>query len=102
VRRSTPYLDVRTPEEYGGGHAPGAVNVPLMFAGAGGMSPNPAFLASAQAAMPDKSKPLLVGCKAGPRSGKACAALADAGYTAIMDVQGGWMAWEAAGLPVQK
>ena len=95
-------LGIVFPEEYGGGHAPGAVNVPLMFAGAGGMSPNPAFLASAQAAMPDKSKPLLVGCKAGPRSGKACAALADAGYTAIMDVQGGWMAWEAAGLPVQK
>ena len=41
-------------------------------------------------------------CKAGPRSAKASAALADAGYTNIMDVQGGFTAWESAGLPVQK
>ena len=98
---STPYLDVRTPEEFGAGHAPGAVNCPLMFAGAGGLSPNPAFLSSAQAALPDKGKQVLVACKAGPRSAKASAALADAGYS-VLDVQGGFMAWEAAGLPVVK
>ena len=92
---------MRTPEEFGAGHAPGAVNCPLMFAGAGGMSPNPAFLSSAQAALPDKGKQVLVACKAGPRSAKASAALADAGYC-VLDVQGGFMAWESAGLPVVK
>ena len=93
---------MRTPEEFNNGHAPGAMNVPLMFARAGGMSPNPGFLASAQAALPDKSKQVLVACKAGPRSAKASAALADAGYTAVLDVQGGFSAYEAAGLPVVK
>jgi len=93
---------VRTPEEFSAGHAPGAVNCAFMLAGAGGMSPNPAFLASAQAALPDKGKQTLVACKAGPRSAKASAALAELGYTGLLDVQGGFMAWEAAGLPVVK
>ncbi|KHN24869.1 Thiosulfate sulfurtransferase, chloroplastic, partial [Glycine soja] len=25
------YLDVRTPEEFNAGHAPGAINIPYMF-----------------------------------------------------------------------
>jgi rhodanese-related sulfurtransferase len=77
---------VRTVEEYAGGHAPGALNVPLMFAAAGGMAPNPAFLEQAKAALPDTATQLLVGCKSGMRSSKACVALAEAGYTGVLDV----------------
>src|SRR5688572_31405843 len=44
------YLDVRTVEEYVGGHAEGAVNVPAFIRDAmGQMAPNPEFLAVVQA-----------------------------------------------------
>lgn len=45
--RSHTYLDVRTPQEFDAGHAPGAVNVPVMLQGApphrrpGGLLPRP-------------------------------------------------------------
>lgn len=66
------------------------------------MAPNPAFVQQVEAAFPLKATPLLVGCKAGPRSGRAVEALSAAGYTALADVEGGWNAWSAAGLPAEK
>jgi rhodanese-related sulfurtransferase len=94
---------VRTVEEFAAGHAPGALNVPIMFSAPGGMAPNPDFLAAATGALGgDKGVATLVACKAGPRASKAASALAQAGYTALTEVTGGWMAWEAAGLPVEK
>ena len=41
-------VDVRTVEEFEAGHVPGAYNVPLMFKGMLGMTPNPEFLAVMQ------------------------------------------------------
>jgi len=38
------YLDVRTPEEFAGGRCPKSVNIPIMFAGPGGMTPNDKFM----------------------------------------------------------
>jgi len=46
------YVDVRTVQEFEDGHPPGAVNVPLMHAGPGGMVPNPDFLAVMRAVFP--------------------------------------------------
>ncbi|EOX90728.1 Beta-galactosidase 3 isoform 3, partial [Theobroma cacao] len=39
------YLDVRTPEEFSAGHAPGAINIPYMCKVGSGMTKNPNFLA---------------------------------------------------------
>ena len=100
--RSYKYLDVRTPEEFAGGHAPGALNVPYMNAGAAGMTPNPAFLAGCAGVINKKDCQVLVGCKSGARSSKAATALSDAGYSGLIDVEGGFSAWEAANLPVEK
>lgn len=58
-------LDVRTPEEYAGGHLPGAVNVPLDQ------------IPSAQ--LP-QGRPLYVYCRSGARSGQACQWLKGEGY----------------------
>jgi rhodanese-related sulfurtransferase len=63
------YVDVRTTQEFEAGHPPGAVNVPIMHAGAGGMVPNADFLAVMTAAFPWDAK-LVVGCKAGGRSAR--------------------------------
>ncbi|KAJ1403891.1 Rhodanese-like domain [Sesbania bispinosa] len=38
------YLDVRTPEEFNAGHAPGAINIPYMFRVGSGMTKNSNFV----------------------------------------------------------
>jgi rhodanese-related sulfurtransferase len=66
------------------------------------MTPNPSFLAAFEAACPDKSEQVLVGCAAGKRSEMAVGKLAAAGYGKLIDVEGGFAAWCAAGLPVSE
>ena len=100
--RSVKFLDVRTPEEFAQGHAPGAVNVPVMLSSPGGLQANPAFLEALTSALPDAQQPMLVCCKAGGRSAKAAGMLSEAGYAQITDVLGGWNAWTAAALPEEK
>jgi rhodanese-related sulfurtransferase len=106
------YLDVRSEPEYAAGHPAGAHNVPLMFAGAGGMTPNPDFLAVVSALYPKDAK-LIVGCRSGQRSLRAAEALTAAGYTAVIDQRAGFdgprdpfgavsePGWNPAGLPVE-
>ncbi len=110
---STPYtyLDVRSVEEFNAGHAEGALNVPIAHLGAGGMAPNPDFVTVVSAHV-DKEAPLVVGCKMGGRSARACEMLAAAGYTNLKNIDGGFggrpgagdesveAGWQGAGLPV--
>jgi len=83
------YVDVRTVEEFEAGHPPGAVNVPIAHAGAGGMAPNPDFLRAMTATFPKDAK-LVVGCKAGGRSMRAATELLGAGFTNLVDLRPGW------------
>lgn len=83
------YVDVRTEDEFAEGHPEGAVNVPLLLTGGGGMVPNPDFLATLEKAFA-KDAPLIVGCKAGGRSAKAAAVLEGAGFTRVLDQKAGW------------
>lgn len=97
------YLDVRTKEEFVAGHCPGAVNIPIMEMGPAGMTPNPAFMDQVAARYPDSAAAqLVVGCKAGPRSTRAVQILAAQNYKNLINVVGGYMAWEAAGLPTEQ
>jgi rhodanese-related sulfurtransferase len=83
------FLDVRQPDEYAAGHAPGAVLRPL---------PDLATWA----AKLDKHAPVLVMCHSGRRSMAAATQLVALGFTDVTNVQGGFMAWTAANLPVAK
>lgn len=77
--RATPgavLLDVRTPDEFAGGHVPGAVNVPLQQIGI------------AEMAVPQKTTPLFVYCLSGARSAQATAALKRMGYDDVRNVGG--------------
>ena len=83
------YVDVRSEPEFEAGHVPGALNVPLLHQGPGGMAPNPDFLTVMQQAFGPGEK-LVVGCKAGGRSKKAVEQLARVGYTELSEMSAGW------------
>lgn len=82
-------IDVRTPEEYGGGHIPGAVNLPL------------ARIASGAFTLPG-DRPIAVVCNNGQRSRQAAQLLADAGFESVIYLQGGTMAWILQGWPLER
>ncbi|MDE6286255.1 MAG: rhodanese-like domain-containing protein, partial [Muribaculaceae bacterium] len=83
-------LDVRTPAEYAEAHIAGARNIDIYDAG---------FMHDAEEAL-DKSRPVAVYCRSGKRSADAAARLAAAGYK-VTYLEGGILAWTAAGRPVE-
>ena len=83
-------IDVRTPVEFREVHSIHARNVPLD-------SLNPKGVMESR---PDKDAPLYVICRSGNRSSKACDAFLAAGYSNVVNVDGGTTAWDEAGLPV--
>jgi rhodanese-related sulfurtransferase len=107
------YVDVRTSEEFAAGHPAGAVNVPLMHAGGGGMTPNPDFVRVMNAAFAKDAK-IIVGCKAGGRSLRAAQVLTTEGFSNVLDQRAGWdgardpfgqlaePGWSRVGLPAEQ
>ncbi len=106
------YLDVRSSREFEAGHPEGAINIPIAESdGAGPLQPNPEFLAVVERHLP-RERRILVGCQSGGRSQRACGVLAEAGYTDVTNVKGGFggardragqvveQGWRDAGLPV--
>lgn len=83
------YLDVRSVQEFEQGHVPGSFNVPLLFMTPAGMQPNPDFLAAVQRHF-GKERKLVLGCKAGGRSERACMLLASQGYETLVNMAGGF------------
>ena len=82
-------IDVRTPAEYASGHIPGAVNIPF-------------DQISQRTAEIDDRRGVALYCKVGPRARKGESALLAAGYEKVFHVEGGFSAWQAAGLPVER
>lgn len=85
------YLDVRSVPEFEAGHPPRAINIPIMhFTPGAGMSPNGDFAAVAEASLPKDAK-LVVGCKSGMRSARACDVLSQMGFSNLANVRGGFV-----------
>jgi len=82
-------LDVRTPEEFRAGHIPGAINVPHEQ-----VASRAAELASQHG--------VAVYCMKGPRARLGEQALLASGASDVLHVEGGFSAWQAAGLPVEQ
>lgn len=91
--RSVDVIDVRTPAEFREVHCVHATNVPLD-------SLDPQAIMAARGGSPDE--PLYVICRSGTRAAKACEAFLKAGYTNVVNVEGGTQAWDHAGLPVRR
>jgi rhodanese-related sulfurtransferase len=85
------YLDVRTAEEFRSGHAPGAINIPVMVAHprGPGMMPNPAFLQQVRERFAKDAK-LITACLRGGRSMQAARMLLADGYANVADMRGGY------------
>lgn len=85
------YLDVRSVPEFEAGHPVTAINIPIMhFTPGSGMSPNPDFPNVIEAVLRKDAK-LIVGCKSGVRSARACEMLTQLGYTDVSNVRGGFV-----------
>jgi rhodanese-related sulfurtransferase len=80
-------LDVRTYEEYVGGHIEKSLFMPLED------------LTSLMAALP-KDRLIIAVCRSGVRSIQARYILQDAGFTQVTSLTGGMEAWIAAGFPL--
>lgn len=74
-------LDVRTVEEYDGGHIPGAINIP-----------NETIGDEEPSELPDKNQTIYVYCRSGNRSKKASEKLVKLGYTDVIEF-GGIIDW---------
>ncbi len=84
-------LDVRDAAEYAKGHILGAKNVPLADL-------------ERRAAEFDrhKAKPVIVHCDTGSRATRALGVLKARGFANVVNLAGGYGAWQQAGLPVEK
>ncbi len=108
------YLDVRTEGEFEAGHPAGARNIPVLVLDPATREPrpNPDFVAAVERELP-RTTMLVVGCQTGGRSQHACELLAQAGWTDVTNVRGGFggardqtgrvvvPGWRDAGLPVE-
>jgi rhodanese-related sulfurtransferase len=84
-------IDTREDREWDAGHAAGAVH---MSKGV--------IERDIESEIPDKSATLVLYCGGGFRSALVADALQKMGYKNAISLDGGWRAWNAAGLPVEK
>lgn len=86
-------IDVRTPVEYESVHVNVARNVPLDR-----LDPD-----AIQAARSDRARePLYIVCRSGARGKQACERFLAAGYSNVINIDGGTLACEKAGIPIIK
>ena len=83
-------IDVRTTEEYAGGHVPGAVNIPL--------DQLESRLSELESS---KEQEIYLICASGKRSAAATALLSSSGFSQPVNVNGGTNGWRSAGYAVE-
>ena len=84
-------LDVREDSEFNTGHILNSIHIPQ-----GHLKTRLGELEK------HKGKPIIIGCRSGHRSGKACAMLKKEGFDTVYNLAGGVMAWQSANLPLVK
>jgi hydroxyacylglutathione hydrolase len=82
-------LDVRGRAEWEAGHLPGVENLPL------------GYLTDRLELVP-RDRPLVLQCQGGARSAIAASVLRANGFDNVVNLTGGFAAWEKAGLPVDR
>jgi len=84
-------IDLRPAAEFAKGHILGAKNLPLAEPEkrAGELDKH-------------KAKPVILHCADGNRAGDGASLLRKLGFTSVVNLSGGYAAWQQAGLPVEK
>lgn len=82
-------LDIRTPEEVAAGHLAGSVNIDFYEADF-----------ADRIGELDRDASYVVYCRSGNRSGQAMELFESLGFSDVIEIDGGIVAWSAAGLPV--
>ena len=82
-------LDVRAPDEYAMGFIPTSSNVPL-----GALARYTGVLSTNQQ--------VVIHCQGGTRSAIGASLLAAQGYTTVLNLSGGFQAWQEAGAVVER
>ncbi len=83
-------VDVREDQEWDETHIPGAIHIPL--------NQLPARLAELESY---KNSPIIAQCQSGRRSAQAAYTLTAAGFTKVLNLDGGLLAWNRAGLATE-
>ncbi len=84
-------LDVREDSEYQSGHINDSIHIPL------------SALKSRMSELDKyKQKNIILGCRSGSRSGRACGMLKKNGFEKVHNLRGGVLAWENDNLPMKK
>ena len=78
INNGATVIDVRTEEEYNGGHIKGAINIPVD---------------NIDSITIDKNETIIVYCASGIRSTNAINNLVDMGYTSLYNLDGGLLNW---------
>jgi len=86
-------IDVREPEEYAAGHIPEVPNIPRGLI---------EFKVDNHPLLSDRDMPLVLHCKSGGRSALAAVVLQELGFNNVVNMAGGFDAWQSTGLPVSK
>ena len=82
-------IDCREQKEWDQGHIPGAIHIPLSSFDQGVQVLN------------EKSNPVVIHCRGGKRSMKACKLLQAKGFQQLYNLDGGIIAWEKIGEAVE-
>jgi rhodanese-related sulfurtransferase len=82
-------VDVRSEKEWSAGHIPNSLNLPLNH------------LREKIAGLP-ADRMIVVHCEGGYRSAIAASVFAQTGQARVMDLVGGFKAWAASQLPIEK
>jgi rhodanese-related sulfurtransferase len=84
-------IDTREDNEWAAGHAAGAMHLSKGI-----------IERDIETKIPDKSSPLVLYCGGGFRSALAADSIQKMGYTNVISLDGGWRAYQNAGLPLEK
>jgi rhodanese-related sulfurtransferase len=91
AKQSHLLIDTREDSEWAAGHAAGSLHL-----GKGIIERD------IEGKVPDKNATVVLYCGGGFRSALAGDALRQMGYTQVISLDGGWRAYQASGLPVEK
>ena len=84
------FIDCREQAEWDEAHIPGATLLPLST-----------FQETYAEALPNKNASIVIQCRSGKRSMNACMFLLSQGYTDLINLEGGIVAWNEAGYPIK-